>query len=220
MGRKVNPTIFRIGINKKCDSVWFSSKDYAELLEQDLKLKKFLKTKFKDAGVSRVEIERIRNKINITMFAAKPGFIIGRNGVGVEDLNKEIAKKFIEKFTSKTAQKYIVSIEVKEVEQPGLDAQITLQGVVADIEKRIPFRRALKQAIGKVERAGGQGVKITISGRLNGSEIARSETLRSGKLPLQTLRANIDYTRGVARTIFGAIGVKVWIYKGTDFKKA
>jgi small subunit ribosomal protein S3 len=220
MGRKVNPTIFRIGINKKCDSVWFSSKDYAELLEQDLKLKKFLKTKFKDAGVSRVEIERIRNKINITIFAGKPGFIIGRNGVGVEDLIKEINKKFIEKFTSKTAQKYIVSIEVKEVEQPGLDAQITLQGVVADIEKRIPFRRALKQAIGKVERAGGQGVKITISGRLNGSEIARSETLRSGKLPLQTLRANIDYTRGVARTIFGAIGVKVWIYKGTDFKKA
>jgi small subunit ribosomal protein S3 len=218
MGRKVNPKGFRLGITTNWNSRWFSKKDYSTLLEQDLKLRKYLKTKFKDASISKIDIERLRNNINIIIHSAKPGMIIGRGGVGIEGLKQELQKKFIEKFISQTGQKYILNIDIKEISKPNLDASIVLQGIIADIEKRMPFRRVMKQAISRVEKAGAKGVKIMVSGRLNGVEIARTESLSSGKLPLQTLRAEIDYDRGTARTIFGAIGVKVWIYTGEKFK--
>jgi len=219
MGRKVNPKIFRIGASVNWSSRWFAGKDYSILLEQDLKLRKYVQKKFKDASVSSVEIERLRNNINVIIRTAKPGFIIGRSGAGVEELKKDLYKQFIEKFISQTGQKYELNIDIKEVAKPNLDAEIVVQTIIADIEKRMPFRRVMKQSIGRIERAGGQGAKITVAGRLNGVEIARSETLTSGKLPLQTRRAKIDYSRGVARTIFGAIGVKVWIYTGEEFNK-
>lgn len=217
MGRKVNPKLFRLGISEKWSSRWFAEKDYKVWLEQDLKLRRYLKIKFKDAAISTIEVNRLRNSINVVISSAKPGFIIGRSGVGIEDLKKELSKKFIEKFVSQTGQKYILNVDIKEVDKPNLDASVNLQSMIADIEKRMPFRRVMKQTIARIEKAGGQGVKIRMAGRLNGAEIARSETLKSGKLPLQTLRAKIDYTRGVARTIFGAIGIKIWIYKGEKF---
>lgn len=218
MGRKVNPKLFRIGASVSWSSRWFSKKDYSVLLEQDVKLRDYLETKFKNSAMSAVEIERLRNNINIIIYSAKPGIIIGRGGAGIEDLKKELYNKFIEKFTSRTRQKYILNIDVKEVDKPSLDANIVLQGVVAELEKRVLFRKVMKQAVSRVEKAGAKGVKIMVSGRLNGVEIARSEKLISGKLPLQTIRAKIDYAKGTARTIFGAIGVKVWIYKGEKFK--
>ncbi|MFH1564417.1 MAG: 30S ribosomal protein S3 [bacterium] len=218
MGRKVNPKLFRIGASVNWSSRWFSKKDYSVLLEQDVKLRDHLEIKFKNSAMSAIDIERLRNNINIIIYSAKPGLIIGRGGAGIEDLKKELYNKFIEKFTSRTGQKYILNIDVKEVDKPSLDANIVLQGIIAELEKRVLFRKVMKQSIGRVEKAGAKGVKINVSGRLNGVEIARSESLSSGKLPLQTIRAKIDYAKGTARTIFGAIGVKVWIYKGEKFK--
>lgn len=218
MGRKVNPKLFRLGISVNWSSRWFSKKDYNVLLEQDVKLRNYLETKFRNSAISAIEIERLRNNINISIYSAKPGFIIGRGGSGIEDLKKELYNKFIEKFTSRTRQKYVLNIDVKEVDKPNLDANIVSQSIVAELEKRVLFRKVMKQAISRVEKAGAKGVKVKVSGRLNGVEIARSESLSSGKLPLQTIRARIDYAKGTARTIFGAIGVKVWIYKGEKFK--
>jgi len=215
MGKKVNPKIFRIGITRTWPSRWFSGgQNYIKNVEQDVRIRRFLLRELREAGVDRIEIERNTNKININIHTAKPGLIIGRGGTGVEDLKKKIHSNFLKNFRLGE-----ININILEVDRPNLSAQIVAQSVIMDIEKRIPFRRAMKQAISRVERAGALGVKVMVGGRLNGVEIARSEKLVSGKVPLHTLRADIDYARGTARTTFGSIGIKVWIYKGEVFEK-
>lgn len=213
MGRKVHPKIFRIGQIYNWNSKWFSKKNYSTFLRQDFQIKKYILQELKDASIAKVEIERAANSITVTIHSAKPGIIIGRGGKGVEDLKQKIAKKFL---PPKTA----LNINIQEVKNPNLSAEIVVQAMIADLEKRVPYRRVMKQAISRVEKAGAQGVKVIVSGRLNGAEIARSETLTWGKLPLHTLRAEIDYARGNAHTTYGTIGVKVWIYKGEVFKKS
>ena len=211
MGQKVNPKAFRIGVTNTWASKWFSNKRYADFLEQDVKIKKFIKKKFHDAGIDRIEIERSAAKVNIIIHTAKPGLIIGRGGAAIDVLKKDISMKFIK---DRSLQ---INISVKEIKQPNLSAEIVMQGVIAELEKRAAFRRVMKRAIENVLKAGAQGVKVSVAGRLNGAEIARCEMLSEGKVPLHTLRANIDYSRGMARTIYGAIGVKVWIYRGEVF---
>jgi small subunit ribosomal protein S3 len=215
MGKKINPIIFRIGINRTWPSVWFASgQDYIKNTKQDVLTRRFLMNDLKEAGVDNVRIERGLKKITLDITAAKPGVIIGRGGNGIEELKKKIHSKFLKNFRMKE-----IAVNIKECERPNLSAQIVLQSVIADIEKRMPFKRTMKQAISRVEKSGALGVKIIVSGRLNGAEIAREEKLVSGKIPLQTLRADISYSRGVAKTSYGTIGVKVWIYRGEIFEK-
>ncbi len=213
MGKKINPKVFRLGQTRTWDSRWFSSKNFGEILKQDINIKKFLKKKLEGAFVARIEIERTSKEVNIIISSARPGVIIGRGGVGVEDLKKEIKRQYLKD------RKIAVNINIKEVENVNTDATIVGLGIKADIEKRIPFRRAMKQAIGKVEKAGAKGVKVQISGRLNGVEIARSEKLLSGKVPLHTLRADVDFAQIEAFTLYGVIGIKVWIYRGDVFNE-
>lgn len=213
MGQKVHPKIFRMGELYTWNSKWFSrKKDYARFLQQDILIKKFIKKKLKEASIALIEIERSQTTVTIIIHSAKPGVIIGRGGQGVEDLKNKIKKQFLD-------QKATLNINIQEVANPNYSAELIVQAIAADLEKRIPFRRAMKQAIGRVEKTEAKGVKIIVAGRLNGAEIARSETLTSGSLPLHTLRADIDYSRGVANTTYGVIGIKVWIYKGEVFKK-
>lgn len=212
MGHKVNPKIFRIGQLQQWTSKWFSSRDYAKLLQQDVLIRDFLGRELKDAAMARVDIERSASHLTVIIHTAKPGVIIGRGGQGVEELKKKIQRQFLD---GKTA----FTITIKEVGDPGLSAELVVQSVIADLEKRVAFRRVMKQAVGRVEKAGAQGVKVMVAGRLNGSEIARTEKLNSGSLPLHTLRADIDYAHGEAHTTYGVIGVKVWIYKGEKFIK-
>jgi len=215
MGKKVNPKILRMGITKTWASVWFESGEkYIQNVRQDVLVRKYMIREFKEAGVDRVEIIRSLNKIEITVLTAKPGLIIGRGGNGVEELKKKLHTMFLKNFRMGE-----ISLNIKEANRPGLSSQIIVQSMIIDIEKRMPFRKVMKQTIGKVERAGALGVKVVVSGRLNGAEIARQEKLVSGKVPLQTLRADIDYARGAAHTTYGAIGIKVWIYKGEVFDK-
>lgn len=215
MGKKVNPKILRMGVTKTWASVWFENgEQYIKNVRQDVLVRKFMIREFKEAGIDKVEIIRSLNKIEITVSTAKPGLIIGRGGNGVEDLKKKLHTKFLKNFRMGE-----INLNIKEASRPNLSAQIIVQSMILDIEKRMPFRKVMKQAIGKVERAGALGVKVVISGRLNGAEIARTEKLVSGKVPLQTLRADIDYARGAANTTYGAIGIKVWVYKGEVFEK-
>lgn len=215
MGQKVNPKIFRMGVIRTWPSKWFGEGNvYINNLKQDVLVRKFLLKEFREAGVDRVEIERNAKKISIGIFTAKPGLIIGRGGAGAEELKKKIHTKFLKPFRLNE-----ISLNITEVDRPNLSAQILVQQMAIEIEKRMPFRRVMKQAISKVERAGGLGVKIIIKGRLNGAEIARSEMLTSGKVPLHTLRADIDYARTPAHTTYGAIGLRAWIYKGEVFEK-
>ncbi|EKE05452.1 MAG: hypothetical protein ACD_19C00287G0004 [uncultured bacterium] len=213
MGKKINPKVFRLGQTRTWDSRWFSSKNFSSLLQQDILIKKFLNKKLAGAFVSRIEIERTAKEVNIIVSSARPGVIIGRGGVGVEDLKKEIKRQYLKDI------KIAVNINIKEIENVNTDATIVGLGIKADIEKRIPFRRAMKQAINKVEKAGAKGIKVQISGRLNGVEIARSEKLLSGKVPLHTIRADVDYAQIEAFTLYGVIGIKVWIYRGDVFKE-
>jgi len=212
MGRKVHPKIFRVGQIYSWNSKWFSSKNYSTFLKQDIQIRKFIMNELKDASIARIEIERAANTITTIIFSAKPGIIIGRGGKGVENLKNKISKKFLPPKTT-------LNINIQEVKNPNLAAEIVTQAIIADLEKRMPYRRVMKQAISRVEKAGAKGIKVIVSGRLNGAEIARTETLTWGKLPLHTLRAEIDYARGKAMTTYGTIGVKVWIYKGEVFKK-
>ena len=215
MGKKVNPKILRIGITRTWSSKWFNNgRSYVRNVQEDIKIREFITKKFQEAGIDKVEIERSSHKININIHTGKPGIIIGRGGTEVDDLKKEIHSKFLKKFRLNE-----ININILEVDRINLSSQIVLQAMIMDIEKRMPFRRVMKQAIGRVEKGGALGVKVSISGRLNGVDIARTETLSSGKVPLHTLRADIDYARGVASTTYGAIGIKVWIYKGEVFKK-
>jgi len=213
MGQKVNPKIFRTGESQiyTWNSKWFAKKDYVARLRQDVTIRDFVKKTLKDAAVAKIEIERTANAVTIIIHSAKPGLIIGHAGTGIEDLRKKIKDKFLDK-------KSAFNLNVQEVSSPSLSSEIVLQGIIADIEKRVPFRRVMKQTISRVERAGAKGVKVVVSGRLDGAEIAREETLAWGKIPLHTLRADIDYASGPAFTIYGAIGIKVWIYKGEIFK--
>ncbi|MFA6525896.1 MAG: 30S ribosomal protein S3 [Candidatus Buchananbacteria bacterium] len=218
MGQKVNAKAFRLKINKTWDAKWFTELDFAEYLMQDMKIKKYIRTKFRNLGISSVEIERSAGSVIVNLYAARPGLIIGRGGSGAEDLKKELKDKFLkDAFSRKRAIKNI-NINIIEVANPNVDSAVLIQSMATDIEKRIPFRRVVKQTMGRAEKAGAKGVKVIISGRLDGAEIARRELFLYGKVPLHTLRADIDYARGVAQTIYGTIGIKVWIYKGDIFE--
>jgi small subunit ribosomal protein S3 len=215
MGKKVNPKILRMGITKTWPSLWFErGEKYIKNIKQDIGVRKYLIREFKEAGIDVVGIVRSVNKVEINVTTAKPGLIIGRGGNGVEELKKKLHDKFLKDFRLGE-----ISLNIKEANRSSLSAQITVQSMILEIEKRMPFRKVMKQALGKIERAGALGVKIVISGRLNGAEIARTEKLVWGKVPLQTLRADIDYARGAAHTTYGAIGIKVWVYKGEVFEK-
>ncbi|RJR10309.1 30S ribosomal protein S3 [Candidatus Parcubacteria bacterium] len=212
MGKKVNPIVFRLGMSEKWRSRWYSGSDFAKFLQQDVALRRGLKQDLKEASIDRIDIERSRGEVVINILAAKPGVIIGRGGSGIEDLKKKIQAKYLDKGIK-------LNVNIREVSIPNLSANIIVDAIRVDLEKRIPFRRVMKQNIDKVMKAGAQGVKIMVSGRLNGVDIARREKIVEGKIPLQTLRSNIDYSRGVANTMYGVIGIKVWIYKGEYFSK-
>ena len=214
MGQKVHPKIFRIGIIYNSNSKWFARKsDYAKFLQQDVQIRKHLKEKLPEAGIAKIEIERSPNKLDIIIYTIKPGVVIGKGGAGIEELKKDIRQKF--RIDNKTN----LNLNIQEVEKPDLNAELIKQSIIGQLEKRVPYRRAIKRAIDQVMRAGAQGVKIIVAGRLNGAEIARTETLTEGKIPLHTIRADIDYSRGAAHTIYGSVGVKVWIYRGEIFAK-
>jgi len=212
VGQKVNPKIFRIGPINSWDSRWFSKNNFAAFLQQDILIRKHLKNKLKEAGVAKVGIERSGNNVTVVIHTAKPGLIIGRGGQGVEELKNEIKNKFLDK-------KISLTLNIQEVTNQNLSAELVVQSMILDLEKRIPYRRIMKQAVGRVQKAGALGVRAMCAGRLNGVEIARTETLTWGKLPLHTIRADIDYARDAALTTYGKVGVKVWIYKGEKFKK-
>ncbi|HEY4485947.1 MAG TPA: 30S ribosomal protein S3 [Nitrospiria bacterium] len=204
MGHKVHPIGFRLGYTKTWNSRWFAEKDYAKLLHEDLKVRKLVKAKLAHAGVSRVEIERSGNQAKINIHTARPGIIIGRKGADVDKLKAEL-----EKTTGRQ-----IYINIKEVRKPEIDAQLVAENIALQLEKRIAFRRAMKKSVQSALRLGAQGIKITCAGRLGGSDIARTEWYREGRVPLHTLRADIDYGMAEAHTTFGLIGIKTWIYKG------
>ncbi|NLL53348.1 MAG: 30S ribosomal protein S3 [Peptococcaceae bacterium] len=204
MGQKVNPKGLRIGIIHTWEGRWYADKNYGELLHEDLKIRKFLMEKLQQAGVPKVEIERAANRVKVSIHAAKPGIVIGRGGQEVENL-----RKILEKMTGKQ-----VAVNIIEIKKPELDAKLVAENVAQQLEKRVSFRRAMKQTVGRTMRAGAQGIKISCSGRLGGAEIARTEWYNEGKVPLHTLRADIDYGFAEANTTYGKIGVKVWIYRG------
>jgi small subunit ribosomal protein S3 len=211
MGQKVHPTGFRLGYNKTWRSRWYADKEYADLLHEDLKLKRDLKKRFAHAGVSRVDVERAANKLKISISTSRPGIIIGRKGQEVDKLKQEVQKS-----TGKE-----VFINIQEILKPELDAQLVSESVALQLGKRIAFRRAMRKAVDAALRFGARGIKIKVSGRLNGAEIARSEWYLHGQLPLHTLRADVEYGFAEADTTFGQIGVKTWIYKGeTDTGKS
>ncbi|HIZ77286.1 MAG TPA: 30S ribosomal protein S3 [Firmicutes bacterium] len=204
MGQKVNPKGFRVGVIRDWDSRWYARKEYSDYLLEDYKIRKYLKNKLYASGISRIEIERAAGRVKVNIFTAKPGIVIGRGGSEVEAL-----KVALEKMTGKK-----VNIYINEVKKPELDAQLVAESVAAALEKRIGFRRAMKQAVGRTMRLGAGGIKLMCSGRLGGAEIARTEWTSEGKVPLHTLRADIDYAVAEANTTYGKIGVKCWIYKG------
>lgn len=204
MGQKVNPKGLRVGVIKNWDSRWYADKEYSDYLLEDYQIRKYLKKKLYAAGISRFEIERAANRVKVNVFTAKPGIVIGRGGAEVEVLRKEL-----EAMTGKR-----VNINITEVKRPELDAQLVAESVAQSLEKRVAFRRAMKQTVGRSMRMGAQGIKIMCSGRLGGAEIARTEWISEGKVPLHTLRADIDYATAEANTTYGKIGIKVWIYKG------
>lgn len=204
MGQKVNPHGFRVGVIADWDSKWFADKDYQKNLLEDIKIRDFIKDKQFQAGISRVTIERTEQKMRISIYTAKPGIVIGRQGSNIELLKKDLAKLTDSK----------LDINIIEVKSPDMDATLVAENVASQLERRIAFRRAMKQCVGRTMRLGAKGIKITCAGRLGGAEIARSESYRDGSIPLHTLRADIDYGTAEAHTTYGRIGVKVWIYKG------
>jgi small subunit ribosomal protein S3 len=205
MGQKIHPHGFRVGVIKDWDTRWFATrKDFANFLIEDHKIRGFLKKKLFPAGVSRIEIERAANKITINIHTAKPGIVIGRGGTGVEILKADLL----------ALVKKPCNVNIIEVKRPDMDAQLVAEAVAAQLERRISFRRAMKQTIGRTMKSGAKGIKLTVAGRLGGAEIARTESYHEGSIPLQTIRADIDYGFAEARTTYGRIGVKAWIYKG------
>lgn len=207
MGHKVNPHGMRVGVIEKWNTQWYADKkDFSVYLLEDYKIRQYIENKYKTCGISRVIIERPQNKIQVSVYTSKPGVIIGQKHVGVDEL-----KAALEKIVGEDKRVFVNIIEVKQVD---MDAKLVAENIAAQLEKRAFFRRAMKQAMNKVMHAGAKGVKVQASGRIEGAEIARSETFRDGSIPLQTLRANINYGFAEAHTTFGIIGIKVWIYKG------
>ena len=204
MGQKVNPHGLRVGIIKDWDTKWYAEKDFADYLVEDVKIRKFIKKKLYAAGVSKIAIERTAGRVKISVYTAKPGIVIGKNGQAIEELKAEIQKM--------TSQKVAVNIE--EIKRPETDAQLVAERIALDLENRVTFRRAMKQAMGRTMEFGAKGIKTAVSGRLGGADIARTESYHDGTIPLQTLRADIDYGFAEADTTYGKLGVKVWIYKG------
>ncbi len=204
MGQKVNPNGIRLGIVKQWDTVWYAEKDFAKNLVEDNKIRKYLKEKLYASGVSKITISRTAERIKLTIFTAKPGIIIGKSGQAIQQLTADVQKM--------TESKTLINIE--EIKRPELDAQLVAETIAKDLENRITFRRAMKQAMQRTMKAGAKGIKTGVSGRLGGAEMARTEHYHDGTIPLQTLRANIDYGVAEATTTYGKIGVKVWIYKG------
>lgn len=204
MGQKVHPYGFRLGFNKPWRSRWFAKQGYAKLLQEDLELRETLRERLKSAGVSSIEVDRPGNKLRVTIRTSRPGIIIGRKGAEIEKLKQDMAKR----------TKREVFIDIQEVHKPELDAQLVSESIGLQLEKRVAFRRAMRKAVDSALRFGCKGIKVRVSGRLNGAEIARSEWYLQGQLPLHTLRADIDYGFSEARTTYGVIGVKTWLYKG------
>ncbi len=204
MGQKVHPYGFRIGVNKTWRSRWYSEKKYAELLHEDLDLRNDLKTKLGHAGVSAIEIERAANKLKVNILTSRPGIIIGRKGVEVDRLKEEIRRR-----TNRE-----VFINILEIDKPEVDPQLVAEAIAMQLTRRVAFRRAMRKAVESAQRFGAKGIKVRVAGRLGGAEIARSEWYLEGQLPLHTLRADVDYGFAEARTTYGIIGVKVWIYRG------
>lgn len=216
MGQKVHPKGLRLGIIKSWDGRWYADRGYSELLHEDILIRRFIKEELADAGVSQIEIEKTANRVKVIIHTSKPGIVIGRRGAGVDELKVKLEKlvnSLGEKGPGKLTKKQ-VQVSIQEIKQPDLDAKLVAKNVAAQLAKRFPFRRAMKQAIDRSLRAGAKGIKIACSGRLGGAEIARSEGQKAGKIPLHTLRADIDYALTEAFTTYGQIGVKVWIYKG------
>ncbi|MBO8157473.1 MAG: 30S ribosomal protein S3 [Bacillaceae bacterium] len=204
MGQKVNPVGLRIGIIRDWESKWYAEKEYADLLHEDIKVREFIENRLKDAAVSSIEVERAANRVNITIHTAKPGMVIGKGGSEVEALRKSLNQ-----LTGKR-----VHINIVEVKKPELDAKLVAENIARQLENRVSFRRVQKQAIQRAMRAGAQGIKTQVSGRLGGADIARAEHYSEGTVPLHTLRADIDYGTAEADTTYGKLGVKVWIYRG------
>ncbi len=204
MGQKTNPIGLRLGINRDWDSVWFDEKKFASKLHEDIILRNYINNRLGHASISRIEISRTPKRVSVTIHTARPGIVIGRGGSEVEALKKEL-KKFMG---------YDVNINVSEIKRPGLRAELVGQNIAQQLEKKVNYRRAVKKAIQSTMSMGAEGIRVCVSGRLNGNEIARSETYREGRVPLHTLRAHIDYTITESHTSYGIIGVKVWIYTG------
>jgi small subunit ribosomal protein S3 len=204
LGQKVHPKGFRLGIIKDWDSRWYAEKDYSRLLHEDIRIRRFIKEKLFNAGVSNIIIERTAKRARINIHAARPGIIIGKKGSEVESLRKEI-----QKMTSKD-----IFINIVEVRKPEVEAQLVAENIAGQLERRVAFRRALKRSVSSALRFGAEGIKVMVAGRLNGAEMSRREWYREGRVPLQTLRADIDYGFAEARTTYGVIGVKVWVFKG------
>jgi small subunit ribosomal protein S3 len=205
MGQKVNPVGLRLGINKTWDSRWFADRNYADALHQDFKIRDFVKKAFKQAGVARIILQRATKNLVVNIHTARPGVIIGKKGADIEKLRADIKK---------IVPDNDVAVNLVEIRKPELDAQLTAEGVTQQLERRVTFRRAMKRAVQTVMRMGGKGIRINVSGRLGGAEIARMEWYREGRVPLHTLRSDVDYGFAEALTTYGIIGVKVWIFKG------
>jgi len=204
MGQKVNPIGFRLGINKTWNSRWFADADYAKFLHEDLKIKKHVKEKLKTAGVSKILIERTGKKVSVSIYTARPGVVIGKKGADIDKIKKDLSA-----FT-----KDEVTVNIVEVRKPEIDATLIAETIADQLERRITFRRAMKRSVQSSLRLGAKGIRINCSGRLGGAEIARTEWYREGRVPLHTLRADIDYGIAKAHTTYGVIGIKVWVYKG------
>ncbi|MGD8758569.1 MAG: 30S ribosomal protein S3 [Deltaproteobacteria bacterium] len=209
MGQKVNPLGFRLGVIKSWDSRWFAGKDYAAFIEDDYRIREFLKKKLYHAGISKIEIERWAKRIRLRIYAARPGIVIGKKGAEIELLKKDLEKMVPQE----------VVIDIQEVRKPEVDAQLVAENVALQIVRRVAFRRAMKRGVSSAMRFGAQGIKVCCSGRLGGAEMARTEWYKEGRIPLHTLRADIDYGFSEARTTYGIIGVKVWIFHGEILEK-
>jgi small subunit ribosomal protein S3 len=204
MGHKVNPIGFRVGINRTWDSRWFADSNYSDLLLEDLELRKFLRKRLQQAGISRIVIERPAKKARVTIYTARPGVVIGKKGADIEKLRGELQKR-----TSSE-----VHLNIVEVRKPEIDAKLVAENIASQLERRVAFRRAMKRSVQSAMRLGAGGIRINCAGRLGGAEIARTEWYREGRVPLHTLRADIDYGEATAQTTYGACGVKVWVFKG------
>ena len=210
MGQKVNPIGFRLGVNRSWDSIWFAKKgEYGKFLIEDHKIRQYIRKNITNAGVSEIVIERSSKKCTVSIYTSRPGFVIGKKGSDIEKIKKEISK----------ITKDEVTVNIKEIKKPELNAYLVAENIAQQLVKRVAYRRAMKRAMQGTMRLGAKGIKVCVSGRLAGNDIARSEWLREGSIPLHTLRANLDYAESEALTTYGMIGVKVWIYKGEIFLK-